>query len=122
MTISWLSPFICRVHNDPWGEFGHWCPMCRELHVIAVAQPNPSKARWTFDGNLMRPTFSPSINECTGPFPDGRIEVCHYFLRAGVIEYCGDCTHEGRGQHIPLPPIPERWSSFSPPYRDPEGA
>ena len=32
--------------------------------------------------------------------------VCHYFLRAGVIEYLGDCTHALRGQKVMLPDWP----------------
>jgi hypothetical protein len=59
------------------------------------------------------PTFAPSMNIRTGPYPwdptesdHGRIDVYHYFLRAGVIEYLGDCTHEMRGQRVPLPDLP----------------
>ena len=68
MSISWLSPVVCRVEGDPWGEFGHWCPGCNRLHEIAVETANPSGARWSFDGNLLLPTLSPSINCRSGRF------------------------------------------------------
>jgi hypothetical protein len=94
--------------------FAHWCPGCEEMHVIATDGKNHSGAQWTFDGNLESPTFSPSINIRTGPrptVPEGRpdasqIDVCHYFLKAGVIEYLGDCTHAMKGQRVPLPDLP----------------
>ena len=34
-------------------------------------------------------------------------EVCHTFIRAGQIEFLGDCTHALKGQTIPLPPLPD---------------
>ena len=34
-------------------------------------------------------------------------EVCHYFLKAGVIEYLNDCTHALKGCKISLPALPE---------------
>lgn len=93
----------------------HWCPACEETHVIPDS--------WSFDGNLDRPTFSPSV-KITGKQvvnKNGRWTgewvrdsngntldlCCHYILTAGVLNYCGDCTHELRGQSIPLPALPE---------------
>jgi hypothetical protein len=35
------------------------------------------------------------------------VGVCHYFLRAGQIEYLDDCTHTLRGYKISLPALPE---------------
>ena len=49
------------------------------------------------DGNAEAPTFSPSINIV------GR---CHYFIIAGMIEFCGDSRHHLAGQVVPLPDIP----------------
>lgn len=77
---------------------------------------------WKFDGNLERPTFSPSVKitgkqtvkkdgRWTGEWvmgPDGRAldECCHYILTAGILNYCSDCTHRFAGQQVPLPPLP----------------
>lgn len=97
----------------PGGGYGHWCPACRCGHEINVDTPNASGAKWSFDGNTERPTFSPSINLQINPKghkhyqPDIATTVCHYFIRAGRIEYCGDCTHEMRGQTVDLPDIPD---------------
>lgn len=76
----------------------HWCPGCESLHGINVEKPNDWNAVWSFDGNLESPTFSPSIN---------LVGRCHYFIRAGRIEFCGDSTHKLAGQTVPLPDIPE---------------
>ncbi|MEY5098719.1 MAG: hypothetical protein RJA36_1438 [Pseudomonadota bacterium] len=80
----------------------HWCPGCEVMHSIAVEQPFRNGARWTFDRNAEKPTFSPSIN--VGP---GTKLQCHYFIRAGRIEFCGDSHHALAGQTVDLPDIPE---------------
>lgn len=48
--------------EEPYGWM-HWCPACRRPHVFAVERPStsPSAARWSFDGNVEKPTFSPSM-------------------------------------------------------------
>ena len=82
----------------------HWCPGCKMNHVIYTdARAQPNGHRWTFAGNEAAPTFSPSINIV------GR---CHYFVRAGRIEYCGDSKHALAGQTVPmidLASIQEDW-------------
>lgn len=79
------------------------------MHAFAVQKPFSNGAKWTFDGNVNAPTFTPSMNAAVGPFPDGHVERCHYFLRAGVIDYLPDCTHAMKGQKVPLPDLPERY-------------
>ncbi len=89
-----------QAQGDP--DFGHalmhWCPGCKGRHVINVEKPNPFGAVWSWNGNAEKPTFSPSINIV------GR---CHYFIREGNIEFCGDSTHELAGKTVALPNIPE---------------
>lgn len=82
----------------------HWCPGCENIHQIAVEQPFRNGARWTFDGNAEKPTFSPSIN--VGP--STKLQ-CHYFIREGRIEFCGDCHHALAGHTVELPNIPKEW-------------
>ena len=91
-------------HSVP--TFDHWCPACGQMHGFAVDQPFRNGARWTFNGDGNCPTFSPSMNIAVGPFPDGRLERCHYFLKGGQIQYLGDCTHAMAGQTVDLPDIP----------------
>lgn len=96
------------------GGHSHWCPGCKEMHVI----PN----RWAFDGNATAPTFSPSVKidglqvvkvdgRWTGEWvrdASGNTvpECCHYILTAGRLNFCGDCTHDLRGQTVDLPDLP----------------
>lgn len=97
------------------GGYSHWCPGCEQMHILPDS--------WTFDGNLEKPTFSPSFKHSgiLRPFVVGewvgewvRDEngntipfVCHYILTAGVLNFCGDCTHALVGKSIPLPKLPE---------------
>lgn len=94
----------------------HWCPGCKSPHGIFVEQPHPrTAAKWTFDGNELSPTFQPSIRCFTTAgkwvgeawVPHGpEITTCHYFITAGMIQYCGDCQHPLNGQTVPLPDYP----------------
>jgi hypothetical protein len=85
----------------------HWCPACKEMHDYAVEQPFHNGARWSFNGDGDSPTFAPSMNISVGPFRDGTVKRCHYFVRAGRIEYCGDSTHALSGQTVELPDVPD---------------
>lgn len=92
--------------------YAHLCPGCNRSHVIAVDAPNASGARWTFNGNLEKPTFSPSINSRTnmpdmkGYQPNVYSSICHYFLTDGRIQFLTDCTHALAGQTVALPELP----------------
>lgn len=84
------------------------CPGCQErnddstgLHMLPVNTTIKSPA-WEWDGNLITPTLSPSI--LTGA---GTSNICHSFLRAGIFEFLGDCTHQYANQHVPIPDLPD---------------
>lgn len=97
-----------------------WCPGCEYpgedgqpqggAHMLPVNSTTKTP-QWDFDGNLDAPTLSPSIltrmnhrrerGEDVGEF------VCHSFMRAGQMEFLGDCTHQYAGQTVPLPPMPD---------------
>ncbi|MGE5512372.1 MAG: DUF6527 family protein [Bacteroidota bacterium] len=102
--------------------YSHWCPGCKQMHVIATAPSRPGAPVWSFDGNVDRPTFAPSILIRSGHFvpgwqgkecwctesdPDFRCGICHYFIRDGRIEYCSDSTHKLAGRTVDLPPLPD---------------
>lgn len=85
------------------------CPGCAGeggssgLHMLPVnATDSAGRPKWTWDGNLEAPTLEPSILTRWGA-----ANVCHSYLRNGVIEYLGDCTHQYAGQHVPLAPLPD---------------
>lgn len=76
------------------GNVYFFCPGCGCAHAI-------DPRRWTYDGNEAAPTIAPSIlarwNEPSGD------KICHSFVRAGRIQFLGDCTHELAGQTVDLP-------------------
>jgi len=106
-----ISSTLRRVQ----GGFAHWCPGCKEMHIL----PD----RWTFDGNLENPTFSPSFKhsfiqrvfvngEWTGEWKrdaGGNTipYICHYNLIAGQLQFCVDSTHALAGKTVSLPKLPE---------------
>lgn len=87
--------------------YAHWCPACKTMHDFSVDQPFRNGARWVFDGNVTAPTMTPSMNIRIGPFPDGTMHTCHYFLTAGRILFLADCSHELKGTTVDLPDIPD---------------
>ena len=120
MTRKRLSPVLIQCGGD--GDEGprllYKCA-CGSIHSIFVGTPNggAGPARWTWDGNVEAPTFSPSINTWAERHKrvDGKLVVeesrevywrCHHFVVAGLVNFCEDCTHEKKGQQgQPLLPI-----------------
>jgi hypothetical protein len=117
--VSQISEALRRVA----GGHGHWCPGCKEMHVIPDS--------WTFDGNVSRPTFNPSVKisgnkltkDAAGKWTGGWErdgagklipEVCHYHLHAGVLKFCADSTHGLAGQNVPLPALPAGMTDAEP--------
>lgn len=105
---------LSKKLRDIKGGILHWCPGCDGCHAIWITEPNPlTGAKWTWDGNVDQPTFSPSILVFTEyddkhqKLPDGqRRTLCHYFIRQGRIEFCGDSPHHLAGQTVELPDWP----------------
>ena len=56
---------------------------------IFYTNPEFSPCVWTFNGDMERPTFSPSMLE-------------HFFVRAGKIEYLQDCDHPMAGMTVDM--------------------
>lgn len=85
------------------GVYAFDCPGCGQEHRIPTKTPLPNNAIWSFDGNLEKPTFVPSINLAWGreANPDWQEPAepgnwsgrCHFFVRDGMIDYCPDSTH-----------------------------
>jgi hypothetical protein len=111
-----------KLHKSSEFVYKHWCGGCKQKHLIPVAgateEHTSITARWSFNGNIHAPTFSPSIHihanadwDGTGVLRDKTI--CHYFIVDGIIQYLGDCDHELAGQNVPMFDMPE------PPVLDP---
>lgn len=83
------------------------CPACNSRHYIPTVKrekPNWSdKEIWAFNGDMEKPTFTPSINISWPDGKGGHVKRCHFDINKGNIEYYLDCTHELKGQSRELP-------------------
>jgi hypothetical protein len=112
---------LSRVSNQP-GLLLFECPGCGNHHGVWTdpANPNPkTNAGWSWNGDLDRPTFTPSILvNGVAPITDDQAQrilageviepvptACHSHVVDGQISYLGDCTHALAGQTVPLPDI-----------------
>lgn len=82
------------------------CPNCGH-HSIPVVAGRKVEGSWEWNGDLVSPTISPSVlHSYPASFyaehPNAPKYICHYFIRNGCIQFCDDCTHDKRGQTIPL--------------------
>jgi hypothetical protein len=80
------------------------CPGCDMVHQIKTGAG--SRPRWTWNGDVDRPTFSPSV--LVTFTIHGKPHVCHTFVRDGSIEFLADCTHALAGKTVELPDFPHR--------------
>lgn len=98
------------IHTN--GHLYYHCPGCKGHHSIPVLIGKKEDKVWEWNGNLVKPTTAPSVKHF---YPDSYYKehpglaqfCCHYFIRDGVIDYCDDCTHELKGQKLPLPTFSE---------------
>ncbi len=84
------------------GAYNHMCPGCGYEHWIPVDRPGRNGHRWTFDGDVEKPSFHPSINYSRG-LQEGGTHRCHYWLKRGVIQFLPDSTHALAGRVVDLP-------------------
>lgn len=77
------------------------CPGCGVPHGIAVGEG--SGPRWGWNGDAVKPTFTPSILSTYTFGPDNKTETCHSFVTDGRIQFLADCTHELVGQTVDIP-------------------
>lgn len=91
------------------------CPGCNDNHQIHVGT-------WVFNGDLERPTFSPSVlvtgtqwaadqafHKPTHAVAPGERTICHSFVTDGRIQFLHDSTHTLAGRTVDLP----EWSHGS---------
>lgn len=111
------------LHLDQPGTLMFRCPGCRSSHVVSVGAGDGP--RWEFNGDMERPTFKPSIlvrgvrenltEEERRQYKDEYARVglaamdgkfggrCHSYVTDGFIQFLGDCSHDLKGQTVPLP-------------------
>lgn len=90
------------------GGYIHFCPGCQERHRLPDG--------WEFNGDLDRPSFSPSFLHMGKRFEayDDRgvgigpemTRICHYILTDGLLRYQPDSWHDLAGATVALPDLP----------------
>lgn len=93
------------------GGFLFFCPGCKNAHSFSVGRgevrdgivvyPQGGKQEWGFDGNMEKPTFTPSLLR----YAHTGSPQCHLFLKNGILEFLSDCQHELAGKSVPLEPV-----------------
>lgn len=79
------------------------CPGCGWRHMLNT---DPSiRPCWSFNGDLDRPTITPSINAWREYGGGRETQRCHSFVTNGRIQFLGDCTHALAGQTVDLPEV-----------------
>lgn len=97
-----MLPIVGTNHWDPM----IFCPACQRGHVFSVAPIHATGHRWGWNGDKMKPTFTPSMMIYDG---EGKPE-CHSVITDGMIAFQTDCSHGMRGQTVPLAPFTqEEW-------------
>lgn len=84
--------------------YDFFCPGCKDWHHFNTAGEGPV---WGFNGNLEKPTFSPSllrVREWPGMEFERR---CHLFVIDGVIHFCSDCFHHFSNKKVEMIDIEE---------------
>jgi hypothetical protein len=110
-----------KLRNQAGGLISFWCPGCDEPHTV--------NSGWTFNQDLERPTFSPSVLTTSGHYSEGlpgcwckfnaehpdspssfECSRCHSFVTDGKIQFLSDCSHKLANQTIDLPDWPESYA------------
>lgn len=90
-----MSNVVLPIDNEP-GLFIFWCEGCGYCHHLDTK-------RWQFNGDLERPTASPSLLvNGAGLAPHPR---CHILVKDGRIQYLSDCTHALAGKTVDMVPL-----------------
>lgn len=101
----------------------YFCFGCNRSHVIYYNDSNPV-INWQWNKDYVLPTFSPSVKHeypnwvppstPENPIPHEqqilKIDICHYFIVNGQIQYLDDCTHAYRNKIVDMLPI-SKWKS-----------
>lgn len=86
---------VLKIEGED-GAYMIFCPGCKTGHKF--------DKRWTFNGDMEKPTFRASMLVKWTRTVDGVVDfVCHSFVTDGKIEFLDDCTHKLKGQTVDLP-------------------
>lgn len=101
---------MAKVYEQAENFWVFECPGCACLHSIKTPV-------WTFNGNLEKPTVTPSIlvsgtepitddehaRIMSGEVIEPKPTICHSFVTDGKIQFLDDCTHSLKGQTVEIP-------------------
>ena len=95
-------PVVLRKHD----HLEYKCPACGH-HGLPVKIGTKEDRFWDWNGDTEKPTIRPSVKHI---YPESHYTqhpncpqfICHYHITNGMIEFCGDCTHDKKGQTFPL--------------------
>lgn len=87
-----MADKVRRMTSDGVESYSFHCPGCKFGHRFEVGN-----GRWQFNGNLQRPTFTPSLISITTE------PICHLVMTDGKIQFLSDCKHELAGQKVEVP-------------------
>ncbi len=89
-----MNKVIPVIRNGSIIGYRFHCEGCGNSHIYYTS--------WNFNGDLINPTFTPSLLNripATESTPEHR---CHLYVENGKIKYLNDCTHKLAGQTIEM--------------------
>lgn len=94
------------------GLYEFWCPGCEDHHHIRTEEAptwgrdlttkEPYQVCWRFNGDMDKPTFSPSMKLTTQVGQGRAIHVCHVAIHGGMLEYFAATSHGLAKKFIPM--------------------
>lgn len=96
-----------KVRRNDQNGYAFWCPGCEVAHVLR-------SETWTFNEDIEKPTFAPSIDvKWRKPGTPSDI-VCHSVVVQGTIQFLENSTHALAGKVVDLPDFPEAETTATP--------
>lgn len=94
---------MAKIKQTSENTLDFYCPGCKTTHQVNMT--------WQFNGNFEKPTLAPSILVTWAANPNASEEFkewhkerrCHSFVKDGMIQFLGDCTHDLKDQTVELP-------------------
>lgn len=103
--MSLLHPVSPNASGPDTGpDWIFFCPGCQSHHGVWT-KLGRSGPVWHFDGNMEKPTVTPSLRMDTGHTDDAGVhhpKICHLEISAGQLRFVPDCYHELSGKTVPM--------------------
>ncbi len=93
---------IQMSHKDVIAGYLFHCPGCGEDHMFTTNIEARPQGVWSFNGDLDKPTFSPSLLVNGSKYKEDLVR-CHSFVTDGEIQFLSDCDHGLAGRTVELP-------------------